>query len=149
MFGKIFRPGCRLFAVGSILMLLTAAAHTAGHFSPIPENDAALKSVIEAMTGYTLDMGMGMRPSLMAVQLSLSLTMTIFLVFLAAQNLATLYWAGESVWLVRGLSVINLLCSAALTALYGYYRIPPPLICFALISLLLILALVLPNKREA
>ncbi len=42
MFGKIFRPGCRLFAVGSILMLLTAAAHTAGHFSPIPENDAAL-----------------------------------------------------------------------------------------------------------
>lgn len=149
MFAKIFRPGCRLFAAASILMLLTAAAHTAGHFSPIPENDAALKSAIEAMTGYTLDMGMGMRPSMMAVQLSLSLTMTIFLVFLAVQNLATLYLAGDSARLMRALTVINLLCAIALTVLYGFYRIPPPLICFALISLLLILALVLPNKREA
>lgn len=149
MFGKIFRPGCRLFAAGSILMLLTAAAHTAGHFSPIPENDAPLKSVIEAMTGYTLDLGMGMRPSLMAVQLSLSLTMTIFLVFLAVQNLATLYWAGDSARLVRGLTVINLLCALALTALYWHYRIPPPLISFALISIVFLLSLALPDKRRA
>lgn len=147
MFKKIFRPGCRLFATGSVLMLLTAAAHTAGHFAPLPD-DAALISVIEAMRGYSLDMGFGMRPSVAGIQESLSLTMTIFLVFLGVQNLATLYWAGDSARLVHGLTAINLLCAVALTALYWHYRISPPLICFALISIVFILSLMLPNKRE-
>ncbi|MFN0110202.1 MAG: LIC_13387 family protein [Blastocatellia bacterium] len=148
MLVKLFRPGCRLFTVGSLLMLLTAAAHTAGHFSPIPENDAPLKSAIAAMTGYRLDMGMGMQPSLLDVQLSLSLTMTILLVFLGVQNLVTIYLAGDSVRLVRGLSIVNLFNAAALTALYWHYRLPPPLICFALISVIFLLALALPTNRD-
>lgn len=147
MFGKIFRPGCRLFVVGSILMLLTAAAHTAGHFAPLPD-DAALKAVIEAMRGYSLDMGFGMRPSVAGIQESLSLTMSIFLVVLGVQNLATIFWAGDSIKLVRGLTVINLVCAAALAALYWHYRIPPPLICFILICICFLFALALPSNRR-
>ncbi len=148
MFKKIFRPGCRLFAVGSILMLLTAAAHTAGQFAPMPD-DAALKSVMAVMQGYRLDMGMGMKPSIDDISNSLAFTMSILLVFLSVQNLVTLYWAGDSARLVRGLTAINLLCAVTLTALYWHYRIPPPLICFGLISIVFTLSLVLPNKREA
>ncbi|HEX8999277.1 MAG TPA: hypothetical protein VGB07_05225 [Blastocatellia bacterium] len=147
MFANIFRRGNRLFAASSILILLTAAAHTAGHFSPLPA-DAKLMAVIEAMTGYQLDLGLGMRPSILSVQESLSLTMSLLLLFLGVQNLATLYWAGDSPRLVRGLAVINLLCMASLSALYLFYQIPPPLICFSLIAVLLLLALILTDKRE-
>jgi hypothetical protein len=147
MFKKIFRPGCRLFAVGSILMLLTAAAHTAGQFATAP-NDAALSSVLAAMQGYKLDMGMGMKPSVEEIYYSLAFTMSLLLLFLGVQNLVSIYLAGDSAKLMRSLTMINLLCVVAQVALNWHYRIPPPLISFALISFVFALSLAMPNKRE-
>lgn len=147
MFKKIFRPGCRLFAIGSILMLLTAAAHTAGQFAPAP-NDAALNSVLSAMQGYKLDMGMGMKPSIEEVYYSLAFTMSILLLFLGVQNLVSIYLAGDSAKLMRSLTAINLLCVVAQVILNWHYRIPPPLISFVLISLVFALSLAMPNKSN-
>ena len=142
----MFNRGNRLFATGSIMLLLVAALHTFGHFAGAPE-DEALASVANAMRAYTFDLGLGMRPSLMDVQESLSLTMSIFLIFLGMQNLTTLALAPQARRLVRALALINFLCAAALASLYAVYRILPPFASFMAVTLVFLPAWLL-SRRE-
>lgn len=145
----IFKRGNRLFASGSIALILVAVLHTIGHFAPAPENDAALAAVSEAMQGYRFDMGMGMQPSLMDILQSLSLTMSITVLFLGIYNLLTLSLAGNHARLVRRLTLLNVLAVGALVGLYAYSRIPPPLISFAVVEAIFIVALVVPSASDA
>ena len=59
----IWQPGRRLFTTAAILMILTAAAHTMGAVSPMPDG-AAERRLLAEMRGYVLPMGMGMNPSM-------------------------------------------------------------------------------------
>jgi hypothetical protein len=135
----MFRRGNRLFAAGSIALLLVATAHTLGHFAGGPD-DPAFAAVENAMRGYSVDLGLGMRPTMRDIHLSLALTMSVFLVFLGIQNLATLALAPEAKRLLRVLALINFLCAGALVVLYAVYRVPPPLISFVVVGILFLLA---------
>ncbi len=54
----MFRPGRRLFPVGSIVLLLTAVTHTIGTLQPYPA-DPATRELLAAMQAYLVDMGSG------------------------------------------------------------------------------------------
>jgi hypothetical protein len=140
MASLIFKPSNRLFASGSIGLIIVAVLHTFGHFAPPPNNDAALEAVVAAMRDYQFDLGIGMKPSTLNILESLSLTMTITVLFLGIQNLLTLAIAGDHCRLVRRLTLLSIICTGALVALYTFYRVPPPLISFAVVEVIFILA---------
>jgi hypothetical protein len=52
---QIFRRGNRLFAAGSIGLIVVALLHGIGNYAP-PPADAALNVVLEAMRGYQIDL---------------------------------------------------------------------------------------------
>ena len=140
----MFKHGHRLFAAGAIGLFVIAVLHSLGHFSHPPE-DAALTAVLQAMSAYQLDMGLA-QPSLIAIYNSLSLGMTLFLLILGSIDLAVLRFAHEAEGLLRAIKLVNLLGVSALVALFGYYRIPPPLITFAFVDALFLLSFFF-NKR--
>lgn len=134
----MLQRGYRLFAAGAIGLFVIALLHSLGHFSPPPE-DAALMAVLQAMSAYQLDMGLA-RPSLMAIYNSFSLGMTLFLLILGSMDLVVLRFAHEAEGLLRAMKLVNLIGVSALVALFGYYRIPPPLITFAIVDVLFLLS---------
>jgi hypothetical protein len=146
MASLIFRRGNRLFATGSILLLVTAGLHTIGWLSG-PPDDQALLAVLNVMSGYRFDLGLGMRPTVTDIHYSLAHTMGILITWLGLQNLLTLAVAGDNKRLVRVLVTLNVLGLAGLVALYTVYRVPPPLVSLAVVELLFVLALIVPEPR--
>jgi predicted ferric reductase len=142
----MFRRGRRLFSIASILMILTSIAHTLGHFQPDPQTAefANLKSTMQA---YQVDM-MGMKPSAYGILESLSLTLTIMLLMLGLQNLLVAA-VDESGKMIRRFTLVNVVGVGALVALYWYYHIPPPLISFALVEIVFLLAVLIPDRKQA
>ncbi|MCB1051841.1 MAG: hypothetical protein KDC71_14680 [Acidobacteria bacterium] len=126
MFGK----GKRWFSIGSVLVLVTAGLHTMGHFSS-PPDDLKTKGLIFAMEQYHLALPMGMNPSAMDIQNSLSLTMTILLVGLGLINLLMAQSANAKQ--VRSLAGVSCIVCLALVVLYWHYAVFPPLVCFVVI----------------
>src|SRR5262245_19642734 len=134
----MFRRGRRLFSSASLVLLLTAAVHTLGHFAP-RELSPEEKVVEAAMAGYRVDMGLGMSPSVQDMVQALSLTMPIGLSVWAIANLliAATDATGRGVKLLAWLSVAG---SALLIALYAYYQIPPPLMFMVVTGILFLAA---------
>lgn len=135
----LWRPGRRLLTTAGILMLLTAAAHTAGHFSPSagPAEDA----VLAAMDGYRIPLGMGMTPSFLDIFRGLSLTMAIAFVALGSITLVVSASDDAGNALVRRLVWTNVLWVGAFGLLMFRYRVLPPLICAVVIEAALVGAL--------
>jgi len=142
----MFRRGRRLFSIASILMILTSIAHTLGHFQPDPQT-AEFANLKSAMQAYQVDM-MGMKPSAYGMLESLSLTLTIMLLMLGLQNLlvATVDESGK---MIRRFALVNIVGVGALVTLYWYYNIPPPLISFALVEIVFLLAVLIPDRKQA
>src|SRR6185369_7371921 len=82
----MWRPGRRLFSTAALLMILTAAAHTAGNLASGPE-DPAERQVFAAMDGLRFPLGMGMNPSLRDVYWELVFTMSITFAAIGVINL--------------------------------------------------------------
>lgn len=131
----MFKRGRRLFTVATMVLFLVAAAHTSSLGTGPP--DASGAELIESMRAYRVDLGLGMSPSVYDVQVSLALTMTVFLVGLGILNLVV---ASRDAWIAAGvlrfMAQANAACMWALAALYLIYRIPPPLISFAVLGVL-------------
>jgi hypothetical protein len=134
----VFRPGRRLFSAASLALLASGLIHLSG-FLAGPPPDPAIRGALEHMAAARFDMP-GAQPSLLDVFHSLSLTMTVTLVWLGAQNLlvAALDATGA---LLRPCAWASTLGLGALVALYGYLRIPPPLVVLAVVEALWIAAL--------
>jgi hypothetical protein len=143
----MFRRGRRLFSTASILLILTAVLHTIGSNQPPPQTPeyANLES---AMRACHIDMGMGMRPSMFGIFQDFSLTMSVTLLLLGSQNLLVAM-ADESGKMIRRFAWVNILGFAALTALGWRYRIPPPLISFAVVEIVFLLAVLIPDRKQA
>ncbi|MBI1848894.1 MAG: hypothetical protein HYR85_00980 [Planctomycetes bacterium] len=144
----LFAHGRRLFTTASILTVLTAIAHSLGHFAPPPTDEPTLK-VLAAMGEYHVPLGFGMSPSMFQIQQALSLTMGI--TFAAFGILGLVLAASRDVptSTLRRVGWVNAVWVAAAGATYAYYRIPPPLISTALIELATLSWLLLPARREA
>ncbi|HYV05162.1 MAG TPA: hypothetical protein VFB82_11275 [Blastocatellia bacterium] len=148
MGSRIFKRGNKLFAAGSIGLIIVALLHGLGNFAP-PPADPALNAVVDAMRGYHFDLGLGMRPSLMDIDTSLSITMSIMLLFVGIQNLVTLRVAGDAGSLVRSLILVNSIFVGAMVMLFAVCRIPPPLVTLGVVEILFLLALFFPHKQPS
>lgn len=132
----------RLLWVGAIGFVLIAIAHTVGHFQPAPSEPGYL-AVDGAMTGYRLAMGLGMEPSLMAIYQSFSLSLVILLLMLAGNTIAALR-SGRGDRGLRAVAIVNGAGSAALLALNWHHQIPPPLVSFAITTVVFLMAAAVP-----
>jgi hypothetical protein len=143
----MWRRGRRLFSAAGILLLLTAAAHTAGHFSPTsgPSEDA----VLATMDAHRVPLGLGMTPSLLDIFKGLSLTMSIALVAIAAINLTLAASADVSDHVIRRIIWLNVLWTGAFGLLMLVNQILPPLICAVVIEAVLMASLVGPARASA
>jgi hypothetical protein len=142
----MFRRGRRLFSIASILLILTAVAHTIGNFQPDPQT-AEFANLKSTMRAYEIDLGMGMKPSIYDIFKSLSLTMSVTVLFLGAQNLLVAM-VDESGKMIRRFALMNIICVGGLVALYWYYRIPPPLISFLIVETVFLLSVLIPDRKK-
>ena len=122
------RPGRSWLLAGSILMLLTGLAHTAGQFGPMPPG---FEAPVAAMQAARFDMGLGMSPSLFDIFQDLTFTMSVTFFALGALNLLLALHRTVTVELQRPVALINVLWLAAFVVLSYRYAVPPPLICGA------------------
>jgi hypothetical protein len=115
----------RWFRAGAIGLLVVAVLHTFGHFGNAPK-DAARLELESAMDTYRFDI-MGMHPSASDITKSLSLTMTIALLFVGVLDLVAAAALSGNTRALRRLAWVNAAGAGALVALFAYYRIPPPM----------------------
>jgi len=128
-----FKAGRRVLAAAGVALLLTAAAHTVGHFAPVPPN-SPLETITEEMAAVRVPMGMGIAPSVLDISRSLSLAMSILLVW---AGLSTLTVAAHGTRRdVQRRAWSGLVFSAVLAALFWRLQVPPPLVSFAVVTLL-------------
>jgi hypothetical protein len=134
------RRANRWFIIASVLMLLTAAAHSVGHVLPLPP-DPATQALVAAMKGYVLDMGMEMKPSQWDVLQSLSLTMTVSLLWLGVLGLVVAF-SDMGRRTVQRVIVVYIVANGVLVGLNYYYQIPPPLISLGIVEAVLLISFV-------
>jgi hypothetical protein len=143
----VTQRGARLFTAGTFALLVVAGLHTLGHFSTRAP-DPMGGSVLEQMRQYRVDVGLGQQPSLMDIQQSLSLTMTILLVGVGLINLSMVALAGDVRGVLRRLTMLNLLIVGSLVILYGWYRITPPFVTLFAVELLFVASLLVQRAAD-
>ena len=136
-----FRRGRRLFSTAAALLILVAAAHTAG-IARLLFPTEPLPRVFGAMAAERTPMGMGMEPSVLDISLAVSLTMSVTLAALGLLNLVVAAAADTGAATLRRLAWLDAAWVGALVALYAHYRIPPPLVSTALVEVVLLANLV-------
>jgi hypothetical protein len=141
----MWRSGRRLFSTAAILMILTAAAHTAGNLIP-GDPDPAEQTVFAAMNAFHEPLGMGMNPSMHDIYSMLVFTMSITFSALGIMNLLLAASSQVPDALLRRASWVNAIWVGAFTLLAWKYRIPPPLISGALIETMVLGALFASGK---
>lgn len=136
----LFARGRRLFTTASLLLILTAIAHTLGHFSPEPQGDVKWTETAAAMRSFRLDAGFGAKPSIWDVLRGLSLTMVFTLLALGALGIVLSRSPESTPRLLCCSAWVLGLASAALSLLYLHYRVPPPMIMLGVTALLFLAA---------
>lgn len=136
----VFARGRRLFTWSCIATIAVATLHTIGNTVSTPPGDDALVSVENAMRGYRIPLGMGMTPSVWEIYRGLVFTMSICLVAMGALGLAVVASRDATPQLLSRLALVLAIFSAALTVLYWFYQIPPPLISMAVVTVLFAMA---------
>ena len=142
----MWQPGRRLFSTAAILMILAAAAHTAGNLPSTP-NGPAEQHLIDTMNGYRIPMGFGMNPSTSDINSLLVFTMSVTFTALGLINLLLASTPETSARLLRRVAWANALWVGAFLILTSIYQIPPPLICAIAIELAVVASL-LPLQRR-
>lgn len=137
----------RWFRAGAIGLLVVAVLHTFGHFGGGPKEPARIQ-LEEAMDAYRFDI-FGMHPSAGDITKSLSLTMTIALLFIGALDLVAASSLAGNARALRRLAWVNAVGVGALVALFAYYRIPPPMVTLALVCVLFVVAALRPASSAS
>jgi len=146
MIGTLFRPGVRIFTLGCALTLVVAVGHTLGitnDEAPNPQWGAA----VDAMHAARVEAG-PFAFSLYDVLAAVWIQVGALLVMLAGKNLLMLFVSPAPMRprLVRAFSLFDAACCGALAVLSAYYRIPPPLLSFAVLAVVFFLAAVLAGR---
>jgi len=130
---QAFRRGSRLLASAGVALLLTATAHTFGHFAPAPPSSPA-ETITEEMAAIRLPMGLGMTPSVLDIFNGFSLMLSVLVFWAGLSTLAVA--AHGSPQDLRRRAWSGLALAAALVLLSWHFRLPPTLISFGVVGLL-------------
>ena len=134
------RPGRRTFIVASVFLFLVGVLHTIGNLTE-RTTDPALRAIEASLRGYHVPLGLGMAPSLMAIQDGLAFTMSGCLLWLGVLGVV-IATSDASAQVLRRMTITYLAGCAALVLVYAHYRIPPPFTALALVEVMYLLSLV-------
>jgi hypothetical protein len=136
----------RWFRAGAIGLIVVAVLHTFGHFGGGPK-DAARVELEATMDAYRFDI-FGMHPSASDITESLSLTMSIFLLFVGVLDLIAVGSLADQPRTVRRLAWVNVVGTGALAILFACYHIPPPSVTLAVVCVLFLASAARPAQRR-
>lgn len=132
MTSPLFDVGRRMYAATAILTLAVAGLHTYGMLQPVPaEYDLAS----QAMRNATMDMGMGMHPTLWDVHMALAFTMSIALAMMGVLGLVLATTVDSTSRVLDRSAAVFAIASGAMTALYWVTKVPPPFLSMAVLTL--------------
>lgn len=140
----MFETGKKFFTFSNLMLLVVAGMHTLGVFREPSGSDE--RQVMDSMNSYFFE-AMGMKWSTHDVLLSLALTMSAFMVFLAALNASLLSMVSSQPVLKR-VSLLNAALMWVLALLYLAYQIPPPFLSFVLLGIMFTITYVRIARRE-
>jgi len=129
-----------MYASASIALILVAILHTIGNTLSSPPSDQAYVSMEAAMRGYTVPLGMGMVPSVWDIYRGLVFTMSICLAAMGLLGIAVGASREATSSVLSRVAVVQLVASAALTALYWWYQITPAFISMVVVTVLFAIA---------
>ena len=136
----IWKPGRRIFSSAAILMLLLAAAHTAGNLAGGPLEPREEKLFAD-MAALRTPLGMGMSPSMKDIYFYLGWTASITVGALGLINLSLAAISETPDRVLRCVSWVNAVWVGAFLILSWVYRIPPPLISLVVIETVVVASL--------
>ena len=129
----LFTKGRRLYTTTAALTIIVAAMHTFGFAQPDPPE---YEGVLSAMRGALVPMGMGMNPSIFDVYWSLAFSMSVMIAGIGVLGLVLASTTDASMKVLsRSAAVFAVIC-AGVAALGWISRVPPPLISFAVLTVL-------------
>ncbi|MBL0122751.1 MAG: hypothetical protein IPP88_08460 [Betaproteobacteria bacterium] len=134
----MFRKGHRLFSTASIGLILVALLRAIVHFSA-PSDDLVMSALLTAMQAYRFDLGLG-NPSMMDIHDSLSLTMSIALLWTGLLNLLIARYTGLRDKLMRRVCTLNIFGVGALVVLFSVYQLPGPAVGLGIVEVLFVIA---------
>jgi|SRR5262245_41476808 len=122
-------------------MIVVAILHTIGNTAPT-NDPPGMTAVFDAMRGYQVPLGMGMSPSIWDVWRGLIFTMTVCLLAMGALGLVVAADRDATPRLLSRVAVVLTATSACLTIMFAFYRVPPPLISMAVVTVLYAISVV-------
>jgi len=134
----IFTKGRRLYTTASILTILVAVMHTVGNLQPDPPQ---YEGVLTAMREAPVPMGMGMEPSIYDIYWSLVFGMSVLLAGIGVLGLVLAATTDASMKVLARSAAMFAVISAAQAAILWVAQVPPPLISFAVLTVLWTLAM--------
>ena len=130
----IWKPGRRVFTLAAVLMVLMAAAHTAGFLvaAPMTPLEVKLFADMEAMRN---PLGLGMSPSFLEIYFGLAFTLSVAMAGLGVMNLVLAAIPETPGRVLRAVAWVNALWVGTFVILSWIYRIPPPLISGVIVGI--------------
>lgn len=127
-----FARGNRLFTAGSLLTIVVGALHTTG-LANDPPNDA-WADAFEVTRVATLSAG-PFTMSLYDLYVGVWIQVGALLLMLGLTNLIVVSTTAGNTSALRAIAIFDCISFALLTTLFVYCQIPPPLVSFALLTL--------------
>jgi hypothetical protein len=133
MASLITQKGRRLFTAASVLTILVALMHTIGNLQPDPPE---YEGVLTAMRGALVPMGMGMEPSIYDIYWSLVFSVSVLVAGLGVLGLVLVATTDATMKVLSRTAAMFAVICAGVTVICWIARVPPPLISFAVLTLL-------------
>lgn len=143
--GVLFAKGNRLFSAAWLLFILAAIGHTT---AALPD-EPAVSAAVDAMEHAVFATGTALEFSLWEVYRGAWIQVGALMLAIALLNLTMLAASGGALPLRRALLVVDLVTFVPLTLVFTIVLIPPPLITFGVMSMLLAIDLVRSFARAA
>lgn len=125
----------RRLVVASSMLIVVAILHSAGNISPPADVAERLAPLKAEMQRTTLPIGLVASPSVWDIQRSLVFTMSICLLLIGGLGLLVALDREASSGLRIRTAGIATVGSAALTGLYAFYGVAPPLLMLSVVTL--------------
>ena len=136
----------RWFRAGAVGLMVVAVLHAVAHFGGPPKDPGAV-ALQFAMDSYRYDI-FGMHPSAGDITRSLSLAISIFLLFVGVLDLVAVASLSHDARALRRLAWVNMVGVGALAFLFACYRILPPCVMLAVVCGLFIVCVLRPAQRR-
>lgn len=140
----LFQKGNRLFTGAWVFFMIAAVGHSSTEWP----DEEALNTLAFSMENYVFETGTPLNPTALDVFWGVWLETGVLMLAVAALNLVALGVTGGDRKVKRALLKTDIVFFVPLTALFVVYPIPPPLIVFGAMSLLLLADLLLTRKEK-